>query len=599
MSVSRDMMYRVLVRVAAGLSLGGLVVLTACTKEEPPAVAQRASAVDRQIDWSRAGLIAVQDNGRYKTLDSFSREWVSAVAGSDHLPGLSPVGSTLEWLFNGAAYRDERVIKVRSAGVVAQLMVALPEIDRPALQKTQRLTPAQLADPAVERVIRQMERDITTRRAVQRVREAQALSQRLDEFVAIVPQPGGDEVAPWFLPEETLGSLSDEQLAALGLAREQLRGQRPIRGMAPDQAWTVTLTWNALKKAWLDGDAPHVQEYVDRLAALLPTLAGPNVYPTLAERRAEAQYYRFGKFTWAWVAYFLAALTGVWAVLTRWRWPFVITFVLTLVGLACQGYGLSLRWYILGRIPIANAFEAVVGASCVGVVIALVLAVTHRSRILLLAGSVLGFAFLLVAQYMLPRLGGGSGGSELQTMMAILDDVQLRLHTVMIITAYALCFVGAVLGVASLIGYYAWRATAGAVAVGGAGAALGDGGERPILAGAAPGDESGTEPLPQWLNELDWTHLIVLNIVFLLLFVGGVVLGAWWADYSWGRPWGWDAKEVFALNTWIIYAILLHTRFVVKRRGLWTAWLSIFGCAMMAFNWFIVNFYIASIHSYA
>ncbi len=87
--------------------------------------------------------------------------------------------------------------------------------------------------------------------------------------------------------------------------------------------------------------------------------------------------------------------------------------------------------------------------------------------------------------------------------------------------------------------------------------------------------------------------------MFVLLFVGGIVLGAWWADYSWGRPWGWDPKEVFALNTWIIYAILLHLRFVVRDRGLWTAWLSIAGCIMMGFNWFFVNFFIASVHSYA
>ena len=87
-------------------------------------------------------------------------------------------------------------------------------------------------------------------------------------------------------------------------------------------------------------------------------------------------------------------------------------------------------------------------------------------------------------------------------------------------------------------------------------------------------------------------------MAFVMLFVG-IILGAVWADYSWGRPWGWDPKEVFAMNTWLVYAILIHVRFVVKRRGLWTAWLSVAGCLMMAFNWCFVNFFIVGLHSYA
>jgi ABC-type transport system involved in cytochrome c biogenesis permease subunit len=122
--------------------------------------------------------------------------------------------------------------------------------------------------------------------------------------------------------------------------------------------------------------------------------------------------------------------------------------------------------------------------------------------------------------------------------------------------------------------------------------------QRPVLAGGAPGDERTGVGLPAWLHNMDWSHLIILNMAFIILF-GGVILGAVWADYSWGRPWGWDPKETFAMNTWLIYAVLIHARFIVQRKGLWTAWLSVLGCAMMAFNWFVVNFYIVGLHSYA
>ena len=156
------------------------------------------------------------------------------------------------------------------------------------------------------------------------------------------------------------------------------------------------------------------------------------------------------------------------------------------------------------------------------------------------------------------------------------------------------------------MGYLAnLRAVAVAPAGGLAVAALGPGGgwpvsrlQRPVLAGGMPGDEGARQNLPAWLQHTDWSHLIILNMAFILLFVG-TILGAVWADYSWGRPWGWDPKETFALNTWIIYAILIHARFVARRKGLWTAWLSVGGCAMMAFNWLVVNFYIVGLHSYA
>ena len=86
-----------------------------------------------------------------------------------------------------------------------------------------------------------------------------------------------------------------------------------------------------------------------------------------------------------------------------------------------------------------------------------------------------------------------------------------------------------------------------------------------------------------------------------LWFLGtGIIFGAVWADYSWGRPWGWDPKETFALVTWLVYLIIVHLRFVSpKYRSDWTAWLSIVGFAVMMFNWIGVNFFLVGLHSYA
>lgn len=568
------------------------MLLAGCRRaDEPYAAARQAAALDAELDWSRARLLAVQDGGRYKTLDSFAREWLHMMTRQDHLPGLSPCASLLEWLFNRDAYADAPLIRLRDPGLAARLATGLPEDKRQRILATKCFTPRELDDPAVARVLLQMEGDVRLQRAVNRVRTAQAIAARMPEFIAVVPQPGGGPTDPWFTPSAVLANVPAELLAAANLSAADLprEAQTPIPNLSPQEAQTVALTWAALRAGWLAGDAAKVQAALDRLTTLLPALAGADAYPSHAQRAAEARYYAAGKFTGGWIIYFLGLIVSVVALVTHWRTPWVVALVLCLAALAFHAYGLALRWYILGRIPVANDFESIVAAAWMGIAVAVLLEVWLRSRVLLVAAQATGFVGLVTAQFM-------PTGGDLTTVPGILDDVQLRLHTVMVIAAYAFIFVAAVIAVIYLVGYIFVRLSdrAAEPAAVPAGAVSR---ERPLLAGATPGDEAWAR-LPQWLNNIDWVHLIILNIAFVLLFLGGLVLGAVWADYSWGRPWGWDAKEVFALNTWIIYAILLHMRFVVRNRGLWTAILSLVGCAMMAINWFAVNFLLESIHSY-
>ena len=594
-------------RLASGLApvlaAAVLLCLPGCRKAEPYPASEAAARLDRQSTWSDARLIAVQEGGRYKTLDSFARESFSDITGSEHLPGLSPLASLFEWLFNRDAYADTPVIKVRSPNVRARLAAALSAEKRTRIEAYPYFTPREIFSPEIERLLTEMESWPMMRSAVNRVRNAQGLAERLDEFLAIVPQPGGDAVATWSTPEQILANLSDEQLQQMGITRADLpmHARQPVPGLTAEQAFRVIPAWYSLRAAWLHGDAGGVQHYVDRLAELLPSFAADHIYPARTQLQAEARYYAAGKFMYGWGLYFLALLISIVALVTGWRTPWLLTILIMVAGLTVHVYGISLRWYILGRIPVANMFEAVVASAAAGIAIALLVELFQKTRVLLVGGAATGFLALVGAQYVLP-------GSALGIIPSILDDIQLRLHTVLIITAYALIFVAAVIAVIYLIGYYAARLGHRGSAEPAGRRSAGDGRlaaasavspQRPLLAGATPGDEGAGAGLPAWLNNIDWSHLIVLNMVFVLLFVGGIVLGAWWADYSWGRQWGWAPKEVFALNNCIIYEILIHLRFVVRTRGLWTAWLSIAGCIMMAFNWFFVNFFIASVHSYA
>ena len=78
-----------------------------------------------------------------------------------------------------------------------------------------------------------------------------------------------------------------------------------------------------------------------------------------------------------------------------------------------------------------------------------------------------------------------------------------------------------------------------------------------------------------------------------------VVAGAIWAEYAWGRYWGWDPKETWALVTWVIYAGYLHARSTAGWRGTRAAVIAIIGLGSFWFNFVGINLLVSGLHSYA
>jgi ABC-type transport system involved in cytochrome c biogenesis permease subunit len=85
----------------------------------------------------------------------------------------------------------------------------------------------------------------------------------------------------------------------------------------------------------------------------------------------------------------------------------------------------------------------------------------------------------------------------------------------------------------------------------------------------------------------------------LALMTIGTFLGAIWANESWGRYWGWDPKETWALITLVVYAIVLHLRLVKK----WDKvtlfnWMTVIAFASVLMTYFGVNYFLSGMHSY-
>jgi cytochrome c-type biogenesis protein CcsB len=120
--------------------------------------------------------------------------------------------------------------------------------------------------------------------------------------------------------------------------------------------------------------------------------------------------------------------------------------------------------------------------------------------------------------------------------------------------------------------------------------------ERRVLAGGTM--SPSLKRLPS-AEAMDGTAYKVLAFAFPLWTFGVLVAGPIWAEYAWGRYWGWDPKEVWALVTWVVYAAYLHARATAGWRGRPAAMIAIVGWLVFLFDFVGVNLLVSGLHSYA
>lgn len=579
-------------------------------------------AIEKDIDIQKLGAIAMLDNNawRYTTIESWARKTMRTMHGDISLEGLDPVVSAMEIMFNQRAYIDQPIIYVKDRGVLKDLTkhpIAVSQEEAARMYKQRRVSYEFLARDDVQKRIQELSGETLKNRAMNRMLNAQFHFQKIVDLCTIVPVPNGTKETQWLSP----AALMSPQIIA-------------DSGITEAMSLSVLEPFRELTQAWRARDAKAINAGIAKLDAALPKLAPEGLYPSVETRHAEQQYRRLSLLRMGWGFYIAAFFVSIFTLSTGYKWPHYLGLGLLIVAVGIHGYDIWLRWGVLGRIPVANMYEAVISSTWCGAVLGLLLELFTRKRVFMFASANLGF-FALALPEMIPD----TLNDNLQTMMPILDDAMLRIHTVLIIASYAVitlafgvanCYLfvsaikngsalarttigaqlGAVIAVflgvfdvfAELSGIGIVIATALLVVGGGlvglGGFAMLLGAARPAGSAAFNADAFPVERTKSILDDFDLCHRVLLYTATVALFVG-IVLGAVWADYSWGRPWGWDPKEVFALNTWLIYAILIHARFVTKHRGLWTSVLSVVGFAVMQFNWWVVNFYIVGLHSYA
>lgn len=214
-----------------------------------------------------------------------------------------------------------------------------------------------------------------------------------------------------------------------------------------------------------------------------------------------------------------------------------------------QSIGLGLRWYISGRAPWTNAYESMVYVGWITVLAGLLFA--RRSTLTLALATLMGGVVLFVSNlnWLDPQI---------TPLVPVLKSYWLMIHVSVITASYGFFGIGAITGLAALIAIILGR--------------------------------------PQ--RELRIIGELTL-LIGLVLLAAGIFLGAIWANESWGRYWGWDPKETWALITLLVYAFITHSHHIPRLNNDYAfAAMSLTAIASVLMTFFGVNYYLSGLHAY-
>ncbi len=236
-----------------------------------------------------------------------------------------------------------------------------------------------------------------------------------------------------------------------------------------------------------------------------------------------------------------------------------IFFWLTIVVFLAHAFGLGARWYITGYVPWSKGYEALVFISWATVLIGLFF--TKKNPAVLGATALIASLFLLVTELNLLD-------PEISSIQPVLKSYWLMIHVAIITASYGALGIGALLGLINIL-LYLFKT------------------------------KNNKKRLQMNIVEITSVNEMVITIGLFMLTIG-TFLGGVWANESWGRYWGWDPKETWALVSVLTYAILLHLRFIPGLNGKFAFNLySLWGFSSIIFTFFGVNFILVGLHSYA
>lgn len=327
----------------------------------------------------------------------------------------------------------------------------------------------------------------------------------------------------------------------------------------------LPLYLDAVNNAMISGDWTSANEYVGYIKTFQEKY-GSEVIPPKFKRDLEITYNKVNIFKRLFPFYgtlgfilLILLFVNIFTKRSGLRIPALVISWIIYAGFLVHTLGLAARWYIAGHAPWTNGYETMIFISW-GIVLSGIL-FARKSRITLATTGILAALTLMVAN--LSWLD-----PEITSLVPVLKSYWLVIHVAVITSSYSFLGIGALLGFLNLI----------------------------LIFLQSRKNYSKLEATIRELTNINEMNLIIG--VFLITI--GTFLGAVWANESWGRYWGWDPKETWALVTVLVYSFVVHIRLIPGLSGLYAFNLaSLFSFSTVLMTYFGVNYYLSGLHSYA
>ena len=491
------------------------------------------------LDFKQWGLLAIQDGGRRKPIETFARETLIKTSGRSSYTDAR--GKTwqandfiLSMLLDTHDWKNEPMILVSLGQLTEKL--GLDKTKR-RFSFTQLTSLPELNVLAAEaHALRKAEKPLNRLQSeVMSVSERLALFAHVMDGSAFLLVPAREKTTDaWLVPPE-FGRYYDESQFA-----------------SPQTQLQTVAT------AYAKGDGFQFSRAANQLRDGLRGLS-PKIYPKESQLRLEFFYNHWdGFYRAAWSYGIALVLLGVAYMRGRGGVLKSIGVSMAIIGLLFHASGIAMRCLIAGRPPVTNMYESIIWVSFAVSFFGMIFFARYRTPVYLLAALPVSLVALLLVHQMPIAMP-----SSIDPLVPVLrDNFWLTIHVLTITLSYAAFALAMGFGHILL-----WRYA------------------RDPLAARAD------QPMHFWLY-----RILQLGVI---LLAAGTILGGVWANYSWGRFWGWDPKETWALIALLCYILTLHGRLAGwwTQFGLVVASVVCFLAVLMA--WYGVNFVLGKgLHSY-
>ncbi|WP_448822802.1 cytochrome c biogenesis protein CcsA [Capnocytophaga sp.] len=514
------------------------------------ATAQTPMVVPNKAHAEKFGAMLIQDDGRFKPVNTFSSELLRKLSKHDTYKGLTSDQVLLSMLLSPQAWYESDIIYVKKANDSLHRFLGVPK-------GTKRVKPKDFFDANGQYKLAPLLKDIySTNTPNQFQKDFKEVDQRIGLLNRALQ---GDIFKVFPVPNDP----NHKWISHLDYVNDTLQITDPLYKQFVKNALPAYLI--LIQQATETDDYSKADKVLDNIK-LQQEFYSAEVLPSPAKVQTELWYNRINIFEQLFQAYLYLGTVLFIVLLWHIFMPKQIFRRLTQIGIALlwicfilHTVGLAVRWYLSDHAPFSDAYESMiyVGWSAIGVG----LFFSRRSPLTVAATAFVTAMILMIAHWnwMDPAIG---------TLQPVLNSYWLMLHVAVIVGSYGPFALGMLLGVINLL----------------------------LMIVTTRKNAHKINLIQQ---ELTIVNELALTVGLVMLTIGNF-LGGMWANESWGRYWGWDPKETWALISIMVYALVIHLRLIPHWRGRWAFnFMSIVAFGSILMTYFGVNFYLTGMHSYA